>query len=185
MGVDLEPGNCLFVCGEHNNFLLFVNLRIINPHRVSLLCWWHYQLAVTFNNERVNIIFEAVKSSFISPREILVQHLMKSRSESLCVCPAYAGPVQTFQNIQIFSLCLTGLRLAYQTSCRWNMWLLLYSPPLYRCMNRDLPCVEEKGLSAHSLYYNQSGSPSLWMKMFKDQLYWNWGDVEKQNHWKQ
>ena len=113
----------------------------------------------------------------VSHCEILVQHLIKSRSESLCVWPAYVGPVQTFQNIQIFSLCLTGLRLAYQTSCRWKMWLLLY-PPLYRCMNRDLPCVEEKGLSAHSLYYNQSGSPSLWMKMFKDQLYWNWGTLK-------
>ena len=38
---------------------------------------------------------------------------------------------------------------------------------------------ESGGLSVHSLYYNQSGSVSPWMKMIEVQIYWQW------NLWKE
>ena len=142
-----------------------MNLRIINPHRVSLLCWWHYQLAVTFNNERVNIIFEAIKFTFISP----CITLWDTRSTSdkvqirISVClSSLCRPVQTFQNIQIFSLCLTGLRLAYQTSCRWNMWLLLY-PPFTDVWTATSPVLRKRDyLPIHCITISLDLLPSEW-----------------------
>ena len=68
----------------------------------------------------------------------------KSRTEFLCICSAYAGPVWTFQNIQIFSLCVTGLRLAYQTS-NDKCDFFCIPPPMYEprpllCWGKGIIC---------------------------------------------
>lgn len=91
MSVDNDNGDVSWMWVQSQDivlfyhFLTFVNLSVINPHRVSLLCCWHYQLAVTFHNGRVEIIFKAIKSRFILLFELLCQHLMKSRRESWSV----------------------------------------------------------------------------------------------------
>ena len=163
--------------GGIKHFLPFK--QIVNPHRISLLCCrWHYQLVATFNNERVNInVFET-----ISPWKMILQHLINPRISVQLV--HYAGLVWTyFKTSKYLVLVWPGYDLLIRLPMR-----NVTSPflPMYE-LRPLLLCAEEKRLSVHSLYYNQSGAASSpWMEMLKVQMYWKWqGGAEKQNRWKQ
>ena len=141
--------------------------QIVNPHRVSLLCCrWHYQLVATFNNERVNIIvFET-----ISPWKMILQHLINPRISVQLV--HYAGLVSTyFKTSKYLVLVWPGYDLLIRLPMKNVTSPLL---PMYE-LRPLLLCSEEKRLSVHSLYYNQSGpASSPWMEMLKVQMYWKW-----------
>ena len=151
--------------GGIKHFLPFK--QIVNPRWISLLCCrWHYQLVATFNNERVNIIVFKT----ISPWKMILQHLINPRISVQLV--HYAGLVSTyFKTSKYLVLVWPG----YDLLIRLPMKNVTF--PLLRMyeLRPLLLCSEEKRLSVHSLYYNQSGAASSpWMEMLKVQMYWKW-----------
>ena len=163
--------------GGIKHFLLFK--QIVNPRWISLLCCrWHYQLVATFNNERVNIIvFET-----ISPWKMILQHLINPRISAQLM--HYAGPVWAYFKPSKY---LVHVWPGYDLLIRLRMKNVTSPfPPMYELRPLLLLCAEEKRLSVHSLYYNQSGAASSpWMEMLKVQMYWKWRGHWKQNRWKQ
>ena len=133
---------------------------IVNPQRIWLLCWWHYQLVGTFNsNERVNIKFKSVSSQPMWSFLLALFTPMKPKLESLgtfslSLLLKHPPP---FTSTDIGVARLEFLVLAYHSviTLPWKMWPFLYElrPLLYWRKKRD-SCSNLQSQQDHILIIN-------------------------------